>query len=158
MAAYFGIAIAYPILERFLFGPDQPSKVLAGIIQGLVVQLICLPIGIFNFGYVTFIGIFSSMLLSPSVGIIMLGGLLSGASKILAIPTNLLAKIHLLGINFFSKINFATIELESNNVVVFTTYVPVVVFLTTAYILNSRAERRRLELAKIQKYGKIYAC
>ncbi len=129
-ASYFGIIFFAPIITKYLYGSQAPSYIMGGIIVSLAAQLFCLPIGIFNCGMLSIIGIVVGLIISPSIAIIMALTIASGSIlPFLSTITQIILKFHLFLITFASNIPWASISITPGDARIFLVYIPLLVIM-----------------------------
>lgn len=156
-AAYVGIVIIVPIVQRFLYGSGKVSWVAQIFITTVAAQISCAPVSLYFFGGLSFLGIIANLLISPTIPMVMGLSFVSSILPICAIPAKLILKLQIAIVGLLSKWRWGILSIESGNWYVFLLYLPIIIMvLYMAWRERFRFRSRRL--AKTQKYGKIYLC
>lgn len=126
-ASYAGIIFLYPLITKYLYGDEQPGKIAGIILVSLAAQLLCLPICIFHFGSMSLVALITNLIVSPAIPAIMLLCLLAGILPLplFSIPAKLLLQFQLIIVNYFSGIDWCTIDFGDFSKFALLLYVPV---------------------------------
>lgn len=127
-ASYAGIIFLYPLITKFLYGDKQPGKIAGIILVSLAAQLLCLPICIFHFGSMSLVALITNLVVSPVIPVVMLLSLLTGIVPIplFAFPAKLLLKFQLVVVNYFSGIDWCTLDFGATSKLALLLYIPTV--------------------------------
>lgn len=125
--ATFGIITAFPLFRRILHKVPETFGLRDIIAMNFAAQLFTLPVLVYNFGYVSFVGILANILVLPIVplllglGFLLLvaGSLWSVLGMLLSFPVVLLTKYLILVMELFAQVPFATIALRSGSLWLF---------------------------------------
>jgi competence protein ComEC len=158
-ASFAGIVFVSPVLTRFLYGErHKPGFIASSIIASISAQMCCLPITIYNFGAFSIVGIFATLLITPTVPIIMSLATLSAVIEPIKFLAKPLIDFNLFIISSLSENSWAVFDAPTNNALVFLIYLPIIALF---FWLKHRTKydfRPRYTLDKSRKYGKIYTC
>lgn len=168
-AAFTGLLLLAPLLQEFFYGSDQAGFLARTTMQSIAAQLCCLPLSIYSFGSFSALGLLSSLLIPPTIPLVMLLSVLCvvfapvvGLGDLLVVTTKTLLDFHLLAIEKLSSLKFGYFLFESGNFTTFLLFlVPISIFLylkiRTKFDFRPLFVRPPL-LEKSQKYGRIYSC
>lgn len=158
-AAFAGIMFFSPMLAKFLYGDNNPSFLASGLIASISAQLLCLPLGVYYFGMFSAMGVFVSLILTPTIAVAMLLILLSGTAFPFVAPiAEMLIRIHLALINYVAEIPWASMNVASNNPAVLLVFIPITAIFVALKRVTKYDFRPRYALDNSPKYGKIYTC
>lgn len=158
-SAYVGIIFIAPLITRVLFGIERPNVIESGIVASISAQLLCMPITIYFYGTISLLGIFLSVLISPTIPITMaLSAAVGMGLTILRYPLELLLKAHLLIINSCANYRWGLLNIESGNPMIFAIYIPIIVLFLALYKIEKYKFKPSVALDNSPEYGKIYLC
>ena len=158
-AAFAGIIFISPVLTKFLYGSHSPGFIMSSLITSISAQLLCLPLGIYYFGMFSAVGIFVSLIITPTIAAAMLLFLLSGTIfSPIAPMAEMLIRIHLALISWVAEIPWASMNVAPNNPMVLLVFIPVAVLFIILKCVTKYDFRPRYALDNSPKYGKIYSC
>lgn len=168
-AAFFGIMVVSPLLEKYFYGEELQKKThFFGrlVITSISTLLMTAPILLFFYGKISLISIFANVLISPTIALAMgltfltgfsslLGGFLTGVfgSGFLASLFGFLASsfgfltdqiihYHIFVVQSLAEIKFFLIEIKPQNPLVFLLYIPVLVMLGLVWRRTTRSRGR----------------
>lgn len=135
-AAFAGVIILAPILQKYLFGDKKPKLIGQVLIETVSAQIMTAPIIIAAFGQFSNIAILSNLLVLPLVPLAMLltflagvGGLLApGVSWLIGLPAKWLMSYMIAVINFSASLPWAVTKFKPSGLLVGGYYLGVVLF------------------------------
>ena len=151
-ASYSGIIFITPLLTEFLYGDKKPGYVASLIIASISAQLFCLPFTLYYFGSFPILALVANVLVTPAIPFAMLGTFLLGITHLppLVFLTKQILAFQLAVINYLAAIPWASIDLGTENPLVFLSCIPILALL----LLLKRVTRYSYR----PSYAKIYAC
>jgi len=119
-AAFAGVIILAPILQKYLFGDKKPKLIGQVLIETVSAQIMTAPIIIAAFGQFSNIAILSNLLVLPLVPLAMLltflagvGGLLTpGVAWLIGLPAKWLMSYMIAVINFSASLPWAVTKFK----------------------------------------------
>lgn len=117
-AAFAGVMILAPLMQRYFFGPRKPSFVRQLLGETIAAQIATMPILLFSFGQMSNVAIVANLLILPFVPLAMLltfiagvGGALLPAADIIAQPAYLVLHYMTTVIHYVAQLPGAMAEL-----------------------------------------------
>ena len=164
-SAYAGIILLTPILSCYFYGKKRPGFLAGSILSSISAQAFCLPLGIYYFGKLPLLGIVMNLLISPTIAYVMalsifvvVVSFIPLASRLCLYCLEFILGMHIWLIEQANGWGWASLELKMS-------IMSVVVYYLTIFTILTALKRKlkfhyipRHELAKNEKYGKIYSC
>jgi competence protein ComEC len=121
-ASFAGVMIVGPLVTRYLYRSQEPGLLAATVVETFSAQLVCLPILIYNFGYISVISIIPNALVLPTIPTTMALTALTGLSAwipplahTLGGLAELLLHYHLIVIDFFGSLQWSIADFTPQN-------------------------------------------
>lgn len=152
-AAFGGVMILAPLLQRYFFGNKKPGTVRQILGETIAAQLVTLPIVLYGFGYFSNVALVANLLVLPFVFLAMILVFVAGVASltvpviagILAWPAILLIGYMVVVINNLAAIPWAVTEFELPLWAVYVAYIGII----GLCIYLSRATQFKLREANI---------
>lgn len=149
-AAFSGILILAPILQKIFFGEEKPKKLAEIVLATVSAQILCLPILIFFFGSFSIISILLNVLILPTIpfamGLTFLSGTVPILGGIFGKLATILLRYHLLLVDFFSEQKMFLIQIPPENPLIFLAYLPILVLIIVFSVRQQKSSPRLEEL------------
>lgn len=118
--ASLGIIFAFPLFSRLLKFLPETLSIRENLAVNFSAQLFTLPLLIYNFGYVSLVGVLTNILLLPVIPfligfglVFLLGGLVSHTlGLMLSFPINMFMGYYHFIVQFFSSVPFASFSIK----------------------------------------------
>lgn len=81
--AFFGVLVLAPQIVKRFFGGKQPHLLVQIVLESLCAEIMTIPIILFTFGQMSFIGLLANMLVAASIPLAMLLSLVAGLAGML---------------------------------------------------------------------------
>lgn len=131
-ASFFGIMVISPRLIRHFYGGKNPPWLASMLITSLSTTLICAPVMIFNFGSLSLLSFVANLIILPTLPYAMILVFLTGATSFLpllpeffAMLASTLLNLHIFVVDFLSQQETFILTLDSNNLLVYLIYLPI---------------------------------
>jgi competence protein ComEC len=159
-AAFFGILVVSPLLEKYFYGDELQKKThFFGrlVITSISTLLMTAPILLFFYGKISLISILANILISPTIALAMGLTFLTGFSSLLSsflasvfgflassfgFLTDQIIHYHIFVVQSLAEIKFFLIEIKPQNPLAFLVYIPVLVMLGLVWRRTTRSRGR----------------
>ncbi|MBI3889111.1 ComEC/Rec2 family competence protein [Candidatus Saccharibacteria bacterium] len=136
-AAFAGVMILAPLLQRYFYGEDKPGIVRQIVGETMSAHIMTLPILVVAFGQVSNVAILANVLILPFVPLAMLltfiagvGTLIApGLAAIIGTPANVLLSYMVAVAEYLSKLPWAVTEVQIANWVSWVAYAGIVLLI-----------------------------
>ena len=133
-AAFGGVMIVAPLLQRYFFGDKKPGTIRQIIGETISAQLATLPLLVMAFGIFSVVALFANILVLPLVPLAMLLTFATGIGmwlvppigQLIGLPTQFLLDYMIAAAQYFAKLPWAQIEMKLLPIGVLTYYVIIV--------------------------------
>lgn len=134
-AAFAGVMIVAPLLQRYFFGDKKPGTIRQILGETICAQIVTLPILVLAFGQFSNIAVIANLLVLPLVPLAMLLTFIAGIvglvapslAPIIGLPANWLLDYMIHVAEYFSHLSWAQTQLTINGWIVALSYVALTV-------------------------------
>ena len=133
-AAFSGIMVLGPRLNKFFYGMRKPGFVGATIITTVAATLMTLPITLYYYGTVSLISVVANLLILPTLpvamGLVFMTGVFAGVPLVdvaVAWCATKLLDFHIMVVGWFGEMKWFVVEVPVYQPQVFLIYLPVII-------------------------------
>lgn len=139
ITSFAGIVMVRPILTAYFYGDKKPNFIAEVITGTMAAQMCCLPIILYFYGSFSIVGVIASVLILPTLPVVMALTFLTGCFAFLPVLASLmgwlasmLLNYHIELIKFFGDMDWAVLSMPEGNGLVFLGYL--IILLVVIYM------------------------
>lgn len=150
--SYAGIMLLSPAVKKWLYGKDEPSKIMELILTTISAQLLCIPIILYEFGTMSAISVLANILILPTIPITMGMTFLAGVcawpvfGDIFGFITKIFIDYHTIIMKVLARQKMFVIEMETEQKWVFLLYIIIILPFLVSLVRRKIKEMRENRL------------